>query len=102
MNENTYFSTFKWKTCLRFPNRDGFKRAVAKFAITHGRNLSFNVSNNKQQRLGVKCLTGYPFRVYSSWDLRRACFVVKSVDGEQNCNINMDANKLMKSSWLAE
>ena len=34
VNENTNFSTFKWKVGLRFPNRDAFKRAVTKFGIT--------------------------------------------------------------------
>ena len=27
---------------------------------------------------------------------------MKSVDGEQSCNINMDSNKQMKSTWLVE
>ena len=31
-----------------------------------------------------------------------ACFIVKSVDGEHCCNINMEANKKMKSTWLVE
>ena len=47
MNKNTTFSTFQWKVGLRFPNRDVFKRAVTKFVIKHGRNLSFVVSNKK-------------------------------------------------------
>ena len=103
MNENTNFLTFQWKVGLIFPNRDAFKRAVTKFVITQNRNLSFVINNkNKQQRLGAKCLTGWPFRLYASWDSRRACFVVKSMDGEHHCNINMDANKQMKSTWLAE
>ena len=65
MNENTNFSTFKWKVGLRFPNRDPL--TVTKFAITQGRNLSFVVSNkNRQQRPGVKCLTCCPFGLYAS------------------------------------
>ena len=69
MNENTDFSIFKWKVGLRFQNKDAFKKAVAKFAVTNGRNLSFAVSNkNRQQRLKVKCLQRYPFRLYASWD----------------------------------
>ena len=27
---------------------------------------------------------------------------MKLVNGEHNCNINMDANKKMKSTWLVE
>ena len=34
VNENTYFSTFQWKVGLRYPNRDTFKKAVTKLAIT--------------------------------------------------------------------
>ena len=65
--------------------------------------MSFVVSNkNMQQRLGVKCLIGCPFRLYASWDSRRACFVLKLVDGEHNCNRNMNANKKMKSTWITK
>ena len=93
MNENTDFSTFKWKVGLRFPNRDAFKKAVAKFVVTNGSNLSFVVSNkNRQQRLWVKCFPGCPLRLYTSSDSWRACFIVKSVDGEHSCNRNMEAN----------
>ena len=57
MNEITNFSKFQWKASLKFPNRDAFKKKIAKFAVTNDRNLSFVVSNkNMQQRLGVKCL----------------------------------------------
>ena len=31
VNENTDFSTFKWKVRLRFPNRDAFKKAIPKY-----------------------------------------------------------------------
>ena len=34
VNKNTDFSTFQWKVGMRFPNRDAFKRAITKFAIT--------------------------------------------------------------------
>ena len=103
VNKNINFSTFQWKVGLRFPNRDAFKKAIAKFAVTNGRNLSFVVSNkNRQQRLGVKCFPGCPFRLYASWDSLRACFVVKSIDCEHSCNRNLETNKQMKSIWLVE
>ena len=67
VNENTDFSTFKWKVVLRFPNKDAFKKAIAKYVVTNGRNLTFVISNkNRQQRLGVKCFPGCPFRWYAS------------------------------------
>ena len=40
--------------------------------------------------------------MYSSWDSMRAYFVLKSVDSEHTYNRNMEANKKMKSTWLAE
>ena len=67
MNENIDFSTFQWKIGLKFSNRDAFKKSVAKFVVANGRNLSFVIiTKNRRQRLGVKCLTGCPFRLYSS------------------------------------
>ena len=53
VNENTDFSTFQWKVGLRFPNRDAFKKATAKYVVTNGRNLSFVVNNkNRHKDLG--------------------------------------------------
>ncbi|CAH9106999.1 unnamed protein product [Cuscuta epithymum] len=102
VDSNTDFSTFEWKVGQRFATREDFKRAVAKFAILQGRNLSFAMSNKKrQQRLGVKCVDGCPFRLYSSWDSRRATFVVKTVVGKHNCHRNMKRNKQLKSTWVA-
>ena len=66
VNENTDFSTFQWKVGLIFPNIDAFKRAVTKFSITQGMNLSFVINNkNGQQRLGMKCLTNCPLKLYA-------------------------------------
>ena len=48
VKENTNFSTFQWKVGLRFPNRDAFKKAIAKYAVTNGKNLSFVVSNKNR------------------------------------------------------
>ena len=48
VNDNMNFSTFQWKVELRFPNRDAFKKAIAKFVVTNGRNLSFIVSNKNR------------------------------------------------------
>lgn len=50
----------------------------------------------------VKCTTGCPFRLFASWDSRRACFVVKSVDDEHSCTRNMEGNRQMTSTWLAK
>ena len=103
MNENTDFLTFQWKVGLSFPKREAFKKAIAKFVVTNGRNLIYIVNNkNMQQRLRVKCLKWCPFRLYSSWDSRGAYFIVKSVDSEHTCNRNREANKQMKSTWLVE
>ncbi|KAL2923691.1 Elongation factor G mitochondrial [Bienertia sinuspersici] len=61
------------------------------------------VSNKKRgERLGVKCMDGCPFKLYASWDTRRATFVLKTVANEHTCTGNMERNKQMKSTWLAE
>ncbi|KAL2943151.1 Retrovirus-related Pol polyprotein from transposon TNT 1-94 [Bienertia sinuspersici] len=99
----TDFTLFKWKVGQRFPTRELFREAVAKFAVFQGRNLSIVVSNhNRQQWLGVKCTKGCPFKLYASWDSRRATFVVKSLTEEHTCSRNMERNKQMKSTWLAD
>ncbi|KAL2944418.1 putative protein FAR1-RELATED SEQUENCE 10 [Bienertia sinuspersici] len=57
---------------------------------------------SRQQRLGVKCNPGCPFRLYCSWDSRRAAFVVKSVEDQHTCVRNMESNRQLKSTWLAK
>ncbi|KAL2921355.1 Protein MCM10-like protein [Bienertia sinuspersici] len=87
----------------RFANRDKFKSAVVTFGILQRRNLSFVLSNkNKWQRDGVTCSAGCPFKVYASWDSRRAVFVVKSVMSEHTCTRTAERNRQLKSPWVAE
>ncbi|XP_021725057.1 uncharacterized protein LOC110692358 [Chenopodium quinoa] len=93
----------QWRVGLRFSNRGDFKKALAKYAILQGRNLSIICSNKyRQQRLGVRCTAGCPFYMYSSWDSRRATFVIKTVEDNHTCHRNMKKNKQLKSTWLAE
>ncbi|XP_010675433.3 uncharacterized protein LOC104891435 [Beta vulgaris subsp. vulgaris] len=102
VDESTDFSKLVWKVGIRFENREKFRDAVVRFAIAQGRNLTISVSHkNRQQRLGVKCVDKCPFRLYASWDSRRASFVVKTVVEEHSCNRNMELNRQMKSSWVA-
>lgn len=76
---------------------------MARIAITCRRNLYFATSNRRRQgRMEVKCITGRPFKLFASWDSRRVCFVVKSIDDEHNCTRNMEANRQMTSTWLAK
>ncbi|XP_056690232.1 uncharacterized protein [Spinacia oleracea] len=103
VGEHTDFSVFQWKVGQRFPNRAAFNDAVAKYAVLQGRNLFIQASNmRRQQRLGVKCVTGCPFYVYASWDSRRAILVVKRVDGEHSCHRNMKRNRQLKTTWVAK
>ncbi|KAL2922891.1 Protein FAR-RED IMPAIRED RESPONSE 1, partial [Bienertia sinuspersici] len=76
--------------------------SVKKYSVHQGRNLGFVVSNrNKNNRVGVNCLKGCPFKLYGSWDTRRGTFVVKLVMGEHTCIRNIERNKHLKSSWVA-
>ncbi|KAL2920639.1 MAP kinase kinase kinase SSK2, partial [Bienertia sinuspersici] len=101
---DTDFSVFHWKVGQGFPTRKEFKEAIARYAVMQGRDLSICTSDNtRQQRVGVKCSEGCPFRVYGSWDSRRASFIVKSVTGQHTCLRNMDRiMKQCKSNWMAE
>ncbi|KAL2900866.1 Midasin [Bienertia sinuspersici] len=102
VHADTDFSSFVWKVGQRFPTRDDFKESVKKYSVHQGRNLGFVVSNrNKNNRVGVNCLKGCPFKLYGSWDTRRGTFVLKSVVGEHTCSRNMERNKQLKSSWVA-
>ncbi|KAL2905507.1 Leucine-zipper-like transcriptional regulator 1 [Bienertia sinuspersici] len=87
----------------RFTTREAFREVVAQYAVAQGKNLSFGGSNKKQlQRLEAKCLPGCHFNVYGSWDKRRACFVVKSLEEKHTCNRNMVKNIQLKATWLAK
>ncbi|KAL2901902.1 GTPase-activating protein SAC7, partial [Bienertia sinuspersici] len=100
---NTDFSVFQWKVGQKFATRKDFKQAVAKYGIAQGRNVGFKISDKgRQQRLGVDCAGGCPFRLYASWDTRRATFVLKTVKGEHTCVRNMERNKQLRTGWIAE
>lgn len=61
------WSTLQWRVGQRFPNRDCFREAVARFAIFQGRNVSIVSSNKKRlQRLEVRCLPECNFRLFAS------------------------------------
>ncbi|XP_048489990.1 uncharacterized protein LOC125491950 [Beta vulgaris subsp. vulgaris] len=103
MGAGTNWSTFTWRVVQRFRSREAFRDIVAHYAITQGTNLCFANSNKKKLlRLEAKCLPSCPFRVYGSWDKRRACFLVKAVNAEHCCSRNMTKNKQLKFGyWLA-
>lgn len=99
---DTDFAVFTWKVGQRFASRDDFKDAVAKYAILQGRDLVFEISDQKrQQRLGVRCVPGCGFYLYGAWDSRRATFVVKRVESDHTCQRNMKRNRQLKSTWVA-
>ncbi|XP_057250649.1 uncharacterized protein LOC104893349 [Beta vulgaris subsp. vulgaris] len=103
VSEDADFSKFNWKVGQRFPSRAAFRKAVSKYGILQGRNLKYISSNkNRLERLGVVCVEGCPFKLYASWDTRRATYLVKMVKSEHSCNRTMERNHQLKSSWLAQ
>ncbi|KAL2896636.1 Callose synthase 10 [Bienertia sinuspersici] len=100
---DTDFKEFRWQVGQRFATRNDFREAVTKYGVYQGRNVSIVISDNaRQQRIGVKCGEGCPFRLYASWESRRATYVVKTVVPEHTCVRNMERNKQLKSSWMAK
>ena len=75
----TDFRKFKWIVGQVFSTPVEFKEAVRKYAIHQGRNVKFYLSDkSKLNKLGVRCVDGCPFKLYASWDKKRACFIVNS------------------------
>ena len=52
--------------------------------------------------MGLNCGKGCPFKVYGSWDSKKATFLVKTVNSEHNCVRNMERNKQLTTGWMAE
>jgi MULE transposase-like protein/MuDR family transposase len=101
-NEHTDWKKFKWRVGGSFPNPNAFKDAVTQYALAQGRNIKFAVSNKKRQnRLGVVCVSGCPFRLYASWDKKLAEYTVKSVTNTHTCQRNMEVNSRLRSKWVA-
>lgn len=97
------YSSFKWEVGQRFPSRNDFRAAISKWAITQGKDLYYAVSaKGRNQRLGVKCKDGCPFRMYASWDNNSASFLVKSLEDQHTCHRTMEGNRQLKTSWLAD
>ena len=100
--EHIEFRKFKWQVGLSFPNSRAFRDALKHYALIQGRNMRIDISNKKrQQRIGVSCVEGCPFKMYGSWDKSSTSFVIKSVIPEHTCQRSMDGNKQLKSSWVA-
>lgn len=49
----------------------------------------------KQERLGVRYLSGCPFRLDASWDNKQASFIIKSVNKHHTmrCNRHVKVNR---------
>ncbi|XP_074299118.1 uncharacterized protein LOC141630146 [Silene latifolia] len=100
VNERSDFNKLKWCVGISFPNRDLFRECVTRYAIAQGRDLTFDISDNTHGRkLGVRCKSGCPFRLYGCWDNQRAAFVVKSLDPNHTCQRTMETNRQLKSTW---
>ncbi|KAL2895945.1 Mediator of RNA polymerase II transcription subunit 13 [Bienertia sinuspersici] len=100
---DTDFRKFRWQVGQRFATRNDFREAVTKYGVYQGRNVSIVISDNaRQQRIGVKCGEGCPFRLYASWESRRVTYVMKTIVQEHICVRNMERNKQLKSSWMAK
>ncbi|KAK9077857.1 hypothetical protein SSX86_006195 [Deinandra increscens subsp. villosa] len=102
VTDQTDWSKWKWIVGTRFPTRDDFKHAVRMYAVANGRDLSVFISDKKRQgRVGVKCVSGCPFRVYLSFAEKKSCFMVKSVKTEHTCQRNMTKNRQLSSEFVA-
>ncbi|XP_074306173.1 uncharacterized protein LOC141641410 [Silene latifolia] len=103
VDDKSDFSKLRWCVGIRFPNREVFRDCVTRYAIAQGRNLTFEKSHKARgQRLGVRCVSGCPFKMYASWDNQSACMLVKSVDPYHACHRNMESNRQLTSTWLAK
>ena len=96
----TDFWRFRWIVGQMFGTPVEYKEAVRKYAVHQGRNVKFCLSDKARlNKLGVMCIEGCLFKLYTSWDKTRASFVVNKVNGEHTCQRNMDSNRQFKASW---
>ncbi|VFQ75657.1 unnamed protein product [Cuscuta campestris] len=103
INKYTDFTKLTWVVGMRFSNREAFRDAVVRYALAQGKNLTFCKSDvKKNQRLGVGCVDGCPFKLFASWESRRGTFLLKAVNNTHLCTRDMMANRQLKSSWLAK
>ncbi|KAJ8450696.1 hypothetical protein Cgig2_021168 [Carnegiea gigantea] len=57
-----------------------FKQDVIRFDLALGYDLTFNVSDSKRRMVRAVCRRDCKFKLYASWDKRRATYVVKTVN----------------------
>ena len=99
----TEFRWFRWIVVYIFGTLVEFEKAVRKYAIHQERNVKSCLSDKARlNKLSVRCIEGYPFKLYASWDITRASFVVKKVNNEHTCQRNMDSYHQFKDSWCAD
>ena len=83
----------KWQVGMRFATTQIFKEAIVRFALAQGFDLNFNISDVGRKGLQVVCKGTCNFKVYASWDNRKATYVVKSVTDHHRCTRNMFRNR---------
>jgi hypothetical protein len=55
--------------------------------------VEIHMLRNDSKRVGAHCAEGCPWNFYASWDSRTKCFLVKTYNGQHNCQ-KMDGQEL--------
>lgn len=92
-------SELQFQVGMRFESHTQFKRAMQKYAITNGYNISWKKSEFK--KMHVKCVTGCKWSIYGSWLNKEKTFVVKNIGEKHTCPRSM-RNRSASYIWLAE
>ncbi|KAJ8424369.1 hypothetical protein Cgig2_007818 [Carnegiea gigantea] len=84
IDEHIDYKKLKWKVGMTFGMTFGtihkFKQAVIRFGLAQGYDLTFSESDSKRRTFGAACRSGCKFKLYASWDKRRATYVVKTMN----------------------
>jgi len=93
IDEHTDYEKLRWEVGMTFGTMHKFKQAVIRFALAQGYDLTFSVFDRKRQRVVAVCRSGCKFKLYASWDKRRATYVVKTVINQDVCIRDMHKNR---------
>jgi len=88
-----------FKVGMVFPSVEVLRKAITEYSLKN--RVEIKMPRNDRTRIGAHCAEGCPWKLYASHDSRAKGFMVKTYQGEHNCQKEW-VLKRCTSKWLAD
>ena len=88
-----------FKVGMVFPSVEVLRKTITEYSLKN--RVEIKMPRNDRTRIGAHCAEGCPWKLYASHDSRAKGFMVKTYQGEHNCQKEW-VLKRCTSKWLAD